>query len=106
MNGYLYKSYCYETVQQVAASLHSSFFLEDFGVIQSVSSLGNGGLTVNYLNANGNLQNFFYPLATCEKLGFDNTFSGLTKNDSLVLSSGMVGVLVVAWAIKISRRTL
>lgn len=105
MSGYLYKSYCYETVQQVADSIHSAFFLDGFGVIQSVSSFGSS-VTVNYLNSSGNLQNFVYQLATCEKLGFDNTFSGLTRDDSLALSSGMVGVLVSAWAIKIVRRAL
>lgn len=105
MNGYLYKSYCYETAQQVADSIHSAFFLEGFGVIQSVSGFGSGA-TVNYLNSSGNLQSFVYPIATCQKLGFDNSFSGLTKDDSIALSGAMVGVLLAAWAIKISRRAL
>lgn len=103
MNGYLYKSYCYETVEQVAASIHSSFFLDGFGVIQSVTYSGST-LTVNYLNASSSLSNFSYPLATCEKLGFDNSFSGLTKDDSLHISESMVGVLIAAWAIKIVKR--
>jgi hypothetical protein len=105
MNGYLYKSFCYETVEQVAASVHSSFFLEGFGVIQSVSG-GSSGLTVSYLHSSGNLLSFSYPVATCEKLGFDNNFSGLTKDDSVQISSAIVGVLIAAWAIKIVRRAL
>ena len=105
MNGYLYKSYCYETVEQVAASVHSSFFLEGFGVIQSVSGFGSS-LTVNYLHSSGNLQSFVYPIATCQKLGFDNNFSGLTRDDSLALAASMVGVLISAWVIKIVRRAL
>ncbi|MDD5215381.1 MAG: hypothetical protein PHQ03_07595 [Methylococcales bacterium] len=103
MSGYLYKSFCYETVEQVADSIHSAFFLDGFGVIQSVSSFGSG-VTVNYLNSNGNLQSFVYPLATCEKLGFDNSFTGLTVDDSIQISSAVVGVLIAAWCIKILRR--
>ena len=92
MSGYLYKSYCYETPQQVADSIQSSFFLEGFGVIQSVSVVGSG-VTVNYLNSNGNLFNFSYSLATCTKLGFDNSFTGLTVDDSIQISSAVVAVL-------------
>ena len=103
MIGYLYKSFCYQTVEQVAASVHSSFFLEGFGVIQSVSGIG-GGLTVNYLDSSGHLLSFIYPLATCEKLGFDNNFTGLTVDDSIQISSAVVGVLIAAWCIKILRR--
>jgi hypothetical protein len=105
MSGYLYKSYCYETSQQVADSIHSSFFLEGFGVIQSVSG-GGSSLTVNYLNLSGNLSSFSYSLVSCEKMGFDNSFSGLTKEDTLLLSGSMIAVLVSAWAIKIVRRAL
>ncbi len=105
MSGYLYKSYCYETSQQVADSIHSSFFLEGFGVVQSVSGFGSS-LTVNYLTSSGNLSSFSYSLVSCEKLGFDNSFSGLSKEDSLALSASMVGVLVAAWCIKIVRRAL
>lgn len=105
MTGYLYKSFCYETAEQVAASLHSSFFLEGFGVIQSVSSVGSV-LSVNYLTSSSTIQNFSYPLATCEKLGYDNSFTGLTKDDSLFIAQSMVGVLLAAWAIKIIRRAI
>lgn len=105
MSGYLYKSYCYETSQQVADSIHSAFFLEGFGVIQSVSG-ASSSLTINYLTSSGNLSNFSYSLVSCEKMGFDNSFSGLTRDDSLALSSGMIGVLVAAWVIKIVRRAL
>jgi hypothetical protein len=103
MSGYLYKSFCYETIGQVSDSVHSSFFLEGFGVIQSVSA-GGFGLNVNYLNSSGNLMSFSYPLATCEKLGFDNSFTGLTVDDSIQISSAVVGVLIAAWGIKILRR--
>lgn len=101
---YLFKSYCYETVDQVAASVHSTF---DFplGVMQSVVPSGSS-LTITYLDANANLSNFSYPLATCQKLGFDNSFSGLTKDDSVVLGSALAAVLISAWAIKIIRRSL
>ena len=103
MSGYLYKSFCYETVQQVADSVHSSFFLEGFGVIQSVNAAG-GGLTINYLDTNLNQASFSYSLASCEKLGFDNSFLGLTVQDSLAIGSAVAGVLIVAWSIKIVRR--
>ena len=103
MIGYLYKSFCYETSAQVAASVHSAFFLDGFGVIQSVSG-GGYDLTVTYLNSSGNLLSFVYPIATCEKLGFDNSFTGLTAADSIQISSAVVGVLIAAWSIKILRR--
>ena len=103
MSGYLYKSFCYQTVEQAATSVHSSFFLEGFGVIQSVNASGSV-LTINYLNSNLNQASFSYPLATCEKLGFDNSFFGLTKEDSVALGSAVIGVLIVAWSIKVVRR--
>ncbi len=105
MTGFLYKSYCYETVSQVAASVHSSFYLDGFGVIQSVSYAGSD-LTVNYLNSSLTPLSFSYPLTTCEKLGFDNNFSGLSQDDSLHLAESVVGVLIAAWAIKIVKRAL
>lgn len=105
MSGYLYKSYCYETPAQVAASIHSSFFLDGFGVIQSVN-YSDSGLIINYLNSSLAFSSFSYPLVTCEKLGFDNNFSGLTKDDAVHIGESMVGVLVAAWAIKIIRRAL
>lgn len=103
MSGYLYKSFCYETVEQVAASVHSSFFLEGFGVIQSVNA-SDSVLTIDYLDSNLNQASFSYSLATCEKLGFDNSFLGLTKEDSVSIGSAVAGVLILAWTIKIVRR--
>lgn len=105
MTGFLYKSYCYETVEQVATSIHSSFFLDGFGVIQSVTYSGST-LTVNYLNSSSSLSNFSYQLTTCEKLGFDNSFSGLSSSDSTLIGSSVVSVLIAAWAIKIVKRAL
>lgn len=104
MSGFLYKSYCYETVEQVAASVHSAFDLP-FGVIQSVAPSGSS-LTITYLDVNANPAAFSYTLATCEKLGFDNSFSGLTKDDSVLIASSMVSVLIAAWVAKIVRRAL
>lgn len=104
MSYYLYNSYCYETAQQVAASIQSSFTLP-FGVIQSVIPSGSS-LTISYLDGSKKLGTISYPLATCEKLGFDNNFSGLSAKDSLFLAETMVGVLITAWAIKIVRRAL
>ena len=102
---YLYKSYCYETVGEVAASVHSSFFIDGFGIVQSVYSNGSV-LTVNYLTPSNTLSSFNYSLASCQHLGHDQSFTGLTKEDSVDISSAMIGVLISAWAIKIIRRAL
>ena len=105
MSGYLFKSYCYETTEQVAASVHSSFFLDGFGIIQSVT-VNNTVLNVTYLTPSQTIQNFTYSLASCEKLGFDNSFSGLSQADSIQIGQSVAGVLLAAWAIKIVKRVL
>jgi hypothetical protein len=104
---YLFKSYCYETVAEVANAVHSSFLLP-FGVIQSVDANGSN-LSVSYLYQSSSglvSSSFIYPLATCEKLGFDNSFSGLTQIDSVAIGSAVVSVLIAAWSIKIIKRML
>ena len=104
---YLFKSYCYETMEEVSNAVYSSFELP-FGVIQSVSGSG-GGLSISYLYQDGGALNtgtFNYPLVSCTKLGFDNSFSGLTAADSTLIGSSVVSVLIAAWAIKIVKRVL
>lgn len=109
MSYFLFKSYCYETIDQASNAVYSSFELP-FGVIQSVTPNGST-LSISYLHQNQNQtelssSTFNYSLATCDKLGFDNSFSGLTKKDSVDISAAIVAVLIAAYAAKIVRRAL
>lgn len=104
---YLFKSYCYETIQDASNAVYSSFELP-FGVIQSVSGTGSP-LSISYVYQSNNALKtgtFNYSLATCTKLGFDNSFSGLTAVDSTLIGSSVVSVLIAAWAMKVVKRAL
>lgn len=105
---FLYKSFCYQSLSEVASSVQSEFVLP-FGVIQSVSLFSESSLSISYLHSvNGSVlqDSLIYPVASCEKLGFNNSFSGLTSEDSSFIGSTVAGVLLAAWSIKILKRLL
>ncbi len=105
---FLFQSYCYETINETANALYSSFVLP-FGVIQSVTPNGGDNLLISYISENNGVlfsSTFNYSLAQCEKLGFVNTFSGLTKDDAISISAAIVSVLIAAFAVKVVRRAL
>ena len=104
---YLFKSYCYETIDQASNAVYSQFELP-FGVIQSVTG-SDSNLLISYLYQSSNglsVGSFNYSLASCTKLGFDNSFSGLTAADSTLIAGAVVSVLISAWVAKVVRRML
>ena len=104
---YLVNSYCYESISEASNAVYSHYILP-FGVVQSVTSSGSV-LTVNFIYLSGiqtKTGSFNYTLASCTKLGFDSSFSGLTAADSTLIAGSIVSVLIAAWVAKVVRRML
>ena len=100
----LYNSYCYATLQDVADSIQSSPLLGGAGIVT------NGVVNVNAIDITYRYQLTDY-IATvtppdCSMLGFNNSYSGLTFDDSVELSGLGLLVLVTAFAIKVLKRGL
>jgi len=107
---YLFKNYCYPTPDTITAAIQSQFFIESVGVVQSVN-LSLNTATINYINANGpngsqTSGTIYYEIPVCTQPGFDNSYSGLTVDDAVTLGGLIMGVLAVAYASRIVRRSL
>lgn len=127
---YLYKSYCYSTMKEVADQIKSNLVLDGFGLVNNTLSNGSyiniyykpnpaaaGTTTTTTSSSSANnpyattttqpaqqIYSFTPPL--CEKLGFSSSFSGLDQEDSLLISESVVAVLILAWTFKVVSRSL
>jgi len=101
---YLYKSYCYETLQEIADSIQSTVFFGDGFVIDNVSV----GLNTVVIDSIKLSTHYFYTVIPplCSEIGFNNSYSGLTVSDSLELWGLSLVVLVAAFAVKVLKRAL
>ena len=127
MASYLYKSYCYSTMQQVADQIKSNLVLDGFGLVNN--TLSNGSyINIYYRPISGTAttttstsspanpygttttqpaqQVYAFTPPTCEKLGYSSSFSGLDQKDSLLISESVVAVLILAWTFKVVSRSL
>lgn len=102
---YLYKSYCYPDIEAVANSVQSQVVLEGFGVIQSVTPVGNG-LSITYLLPDLTDQSVHVTVPACDRDGFDSSYTGLTYSDAAEASGLVVVALAAAYAFKTLRRAL
>ncbi|GAB6140865.1 hypothetical protein JCM14076_15940 [Methylosoma difficile] len=99
----LYKNYCYPDSQAVAEAVHSEFTIEGFGIIQTVTPNGDA-LTITVLTPDLTQQTINYTLQTCNQLGFNQSYTGLTVDDSLLLSGEILFALASVYAIKAVRK--
>ena len=94
-------------MEDVASSVESVGFLGDGGQINGVTIVGQS-LVINVYRRDA-LGNFSFinqtiSIPSCTRVGFDNSYSGMTTADAIEIS-GLVGlVLITAWAIKSLRR--
>jgi hypothetical protein len=127
---YLYQSYCYSTLQDVANQIKSNLVLEGFGLVNNTLPLGSGSINIYYRpiptsttattttstspvsNPYGTTttqpaqQTYVFTPPLCEKLGYASSFSGLDQKDSLLISESVVAVLILAWTFKVVSRSL
>lgn len=103
---YLYKSYCYQDIESVIASFQSRVILDGFGLIQEINQISPGVLSVDYQIADGSINTVTIELQTCERPGFDNSFTGISVEDAVELSGLILVVLAAAYSFKLLRRSL
>lgn len=103
---YLYKSYCYADLQSVKSSIQSNITLDGFGLLQSVDVISVDKLGITYQLPDGTQSAVVYTAPSCDRLGFDNSYTGLTVSDSVDLSMMVLLVLITAWSMKVLRRAL
>ncbi len=105
MAKFLYNQYCYEDLFSVKRSIRSEMVIPDFGIVQTVSSVVKT-ITVDYLKPDGTTSSYSFTPPICQQLGYDNSFTGLTTNDSVEIGGYIVLALVIAYSVKILRRGL
>ena len=100
----LYNSYCYPDLTAVASSMKSDFFIGGGYVLTDAVV----NLTDIDITAKSGINVFTYTVTPpiCTKLGFDNSYTGITTADAVELGSQVSLVLIIAWGIKILRRSL
>lgn len=103
---YLYHSYCYPDLSAVIASLQSQVMLDGFGIIQSVNQISPGILAVDYQIPDGSINVVNITLPTCDRPGFDNSYTGIGVDDAVELGGMILLALTIAYCSKIIRRAL
>jgi len=99
---FLYKSHCYETLSQVVSSIQSTPMLGDGYILtNAVASLNDVLITAQKELITAN---YTFTPPICSKLGFDNSYSGLTTVDSLELWALGSVAMAAAYASKLLRR--
>jgi len=97
-----YNSYCYETINDVASSISSNFFIGDGQVVTGTAVSGSSII----VSAQSKNQTYNYTVTPpdCDSLGYDNTFFGVTVPDVMELWAGTTLLLVTVYVIKILKR--
>jgi hypothetical protein len=89
---YLYNSYCYETIESAAASFYSKGIIDGLGLITSSSITAPDTVSFIYLPLSEVAKPipiysaFTYRFLSCNSIGFDNSFFGITSADALLIS--------------------
>lgn len=99
---YLYKQFCYETIDDVASSILSASIQGDGAFVDSVTTY-TSSIDINMVNRN-QAWTYTYNPPSCSQLGFDNSFFGVTALDSVELAWMCSAVLIATWAVKTIRR--
>lgn len=99
----LYNSYCYADIAAVSNSLSSNYFIGDGQVLESVSILNANQLLATY-KRQAITYDYTITVPDCTREGFDNSFFGVTIQDSIDVTWIAAGALLAVWAIKNLRR--
>ena len=109
---YLYNSYCYESLDSVAASFFSKGIIDNLGILQSYSVASSDTVSFIYLplsqvnNNNPVFSSFSLRFLECSAMGFDNSFFGVTPVDAFAVSWAVVAVLAAAYKFKIIKKMM
>lgn len=102
---YLYKSYCYISLNDVRSSIasHSS---DVNGIINNVSVVSDTTIQIDYLSPGNLIYSQFFVPPICSMPGFDNSFTGVNPDDSMSFAWLCASVIVAAFCVRILRRTI
>ena len=100
----LYNSYCYPDISSVADSFSSQLVLGNGSFISSVT-FSTQSLFVT-TNLNGVFSSYTVTPPDCNRLGFDNSFTGVTTQDAVLYGSLMMSAFVSAYVFKLIKRVL
>ena len=103
---YLYKSFCYPTFDAVKRAIQSNVTLDQFGLIQDVTELSPNLLSISYQLPDLTYSSLTYQVPVCGQAGFDNSYSGLTMDDSIELSGMILLVLAIAFGFRTLKRSI
>jgi len=95
---YLYNNFCYANESAVADAIASTVQLANGGLILGVTSPAVAQVEIEFDLA-GTITTHTVDLVECDRLGFNQSFFGITEADALDLAWLGIGVLVVAWGI-------
>jgi len=100
----MYNSFCYESLEAVSASIGSNYFIGDgYVVIDTTISGSNINVTARKELIN---QTYTITPPSCTKLGFDNSYSGLSPVDALEIGALCTLVMASAFYFKVLKRGL
>jgi hypothetical protein len=80
--------------------------LDGLGVLKSYSLISADEVAFIYTSFNSQDLTFNYRFSECVQAGFDNSFFGVTQNQSIELAWEVVSILFAAWAIKALKKFL
>ena len=106
---YIYKNYCYETIAEIGDQFLSDPLAVDGHYIEGVRlpAANPDRVKIDLVNVSDSTTltiNHDPPL--CTALGFQNSYTGLTLEDSQVLLTGSLLIFVAAFVITSIRRAL
>ena len=103
MPGFLYQSYCHETIEDVADQIVSTLVFPDGWSTNGNYNI-NGAQTRIKLNPNKPDERFFFP-PSCDAPGYLPYLPG-TVSDFVPLWAAALGVIAVAYAVRMAKVSL
>lgn len=104
--GYLYKSYCHETILDVGKQIKSEFMLPNGMVVHSFSAVFSTTITVRgFYPPDTTITSFTYIPTTCTSPGYLPYLPG-EISDYVPLWAAAMGVIAVAYAVRMAKVAL
>lgn len=99
----LYNSFCYLDIDSVNSSVASNFFLGDGSVLVSSAVINSDQINITYERTTKTYTKTI-TVPDCFSVGFDNSFFGISVQDSLDAAWLSAIVLILAWGVKILKK--
>ena len=98
----LYENYCYPDLESVANVIRSTPELG--GNIVKTVTVSSNSINIDFLSARISSSTLTPPV--CTSLGFNSSYTGLTQSEAIEAAWLSSGVLLLAYGLKILKRTL